>query len=233
MFSHTYELRYSDFKNFDIVKPATIIDIAQDIAIKHSDSCNYGLKVLHDMNMAWLLQGIKLHFNRQLDIRKPITTYTGVKNMRGTTSERGTLFEQDGEIAATTVANWFMFDSERLRPIRIPADIAEAYGIHDFNDDFFTFRKPDLRDAAPLFDVHISNKEIDTNNHLNNQKSAEILMDALPIDFIFTDMTVFYKRSALLGEILTLCRCNIENGYYVHLTNSSGDICVAGTFENI
>lgn len=231
MFTHTYDTRYGDYKNFDCVKPSVIIDIAQDIAIRHSDSCAFGLEVLRNMNMAWLLQGLKLHFNRPVKTHTPITAHTAVKNMRGTTSERGTIFEQDGETVATLVANWFLFDSERLRPIRIPAEISEAYGFHQF-DEFFSFKKPEIIEAKPLYDIRVSNKEIDTNNHLNNQKSAEILMDALDLDYTFTDMTVFYKKAAYLGDILTLCKAEIENGYYVQLINQDGDVCVAGTFEN-
>lgn len=233
MFTHTYYTRYGDYKTFDTIKPSVILDIAQDVAIRHSDTCDYGLERLKGMNMAWLLQGMKLHLNRQIATDKPITAHTAVKNMRGTTSERGTLFEQDGQIVAKTIANWFLFDSERMRPIRIPTEIAEAYGFHDFEDDFFTFKKPELTEATPLYDIHVANKEIDTNNHLNNQKSAEILMDALPPDFLFTDMTVFYKKAAYLGDTLTLCRADIENGYYVQLINCDGDVCVAGTFEII
>ena len=231
MFTYTYNTRSGDYKTFNTVKPSVILDIAQDIAIRHSDTCNYGLEVLRGMNFAWLLQGMKLHLNRQVETLKPITAHTAVKNMRGTTSERGTLFEQDGQIVAKTIANWFLFDGERQRPARIPSEIAEAYGFHDFEDDFFTFKKPELIAAEPLYNVRVSNKEIDTNNHLNNQKSAEILMDALPPHFLFTDMTVFYKKAAYLGDTLTLCRADIENGYYAQLINSNGDICVAGTFE--
>ena len=74
-------------------------------------------------------------------------------------------------------------------------------------------------------------KDFDTNMHLNNQKSAELLMDALPFEYTFDDIRIIYKKPALLGEELDVCMQKIQNGYYVHLAASDGEICVAGTFE--
>ena len=66
MFSHTYEIRYSDYKTHTEVKPASLLDFVQDVSIKASDDCGYGIHKLKEMNLAWLLQGIKLHFNKPL-----------------------------------------------------------------------------------------------------------------------------------------------------------------------
>jgi len=45
-------------------------------------------------------------------------------------------------------------------------------------------------------------------------------------------MTVFYKKSAYLGDELELCIKEIPKGYYVHLQTKDKEICVAGKFEN-
>jgi len=232
MFKYKYETRYGDYKDFETVKPSALLDIVQDIAIKHSDSCGYGLTKMRDIGYAWLIQGIKLHLKKPIKALCEIEAYTAVKNMHAATSERGCIIKQNGEIVAKTVANWFLFDCNRLRPCRIPKEICSAYAIHDFEDNFFEYTKPELHEADVINTLRISNKEIDTNKHLNNQKSAEILMDALPFDFSFTDMTVFYKKSAYLGDELELCIKEIPKGYYVHLQTKDKEICVAGKFEN-
>lgn len=230
MFETTYSLRYGDYKDFENVKPAALLDIVQDVAIKHSDSCGYGLTKMRDIGYAWLIQGIKMHIERPVSINDEITVCTAIKNMRAATSERGCIIKQNDKIVAKTIANWFLLDCSSLRPCRIPQEICEAYDTHDFEDDFFEYKKPELMDADVLYTVRVSNKEIDTNRHLNNQKSAELLMDALPLDFSFSDMTVFYKKSAYLGDELELCAKEISNGYYIHLQTKEKEICVAGTF---
>ena len=121
--------------------------------------------------------------------------------------------------------------------MRIVADIDIPFleGVFEPYADVFYKKgdeivREDLMDADVLYTVRVSNKEIDTNRHLNNQKSAELLMDALPLDFSFSDMTVFYKKSAYLGDELELCAKEISNGYYIHLQTKEKEICVAGTF---
>ncbi len=231
MFEYTYETRYGDYKDFDTVKPSAILDIVQDIATRHSDSCGYGMHKLKSMDKAWLIQGIKLHFDAPVKTLEPVTVKTAVKDMKGVVSDRGCIIMQEGKIVAKTVAAWFMVDTNKMRPIRIPQEIAEKYGTHDFSDDFFSYKKPELQNPAKSYTITVSNKEIDTNCHLNNQKSAELLMDALPFDFRFSDMNVYYKKAAYLGDKLGVCVAEIENGYYVELRNNDDETCVAGIFQ--
>lgn len=231
MFKYEYETRYGDFKDYYTIKPAAILDIVQDVAIKHSDNRGFGLFAMKELNLAWLLQGIKVDFVKPVQTRKPIVVNTGVKNMRGVVSERCCIIEQDEETVAKTVASWFIFDGNRNTVSKIPPEISASYELDPFEDEFFHYTKPELREGEKLYSITVSNKEIDTNRHLNNQKSAELLMDALPFEFAFAHMNVLYKKAAYLGDELEVCRAETENGYYVHLQTPQGDICVAGTFE--
>ncbi|MBQ7093764.1 MAG: hypothetical protein IJN84_04555 [Clostridia bacterium] len=231
MFEYTYNMRYGDLKDFDTIKPSAILDVIQDVAIKNSDECGYTMDKMREINMAWMLQGIKVHFNEPVKAGSPLTVHTAVRNMKGITSERGTIIFQDGKPVVKAVANWFLFDGNKGRPGRIPADMAESYPMHNIEDEFFAYSKPALCEAEVMYQLRVSNKDIDTNIHLNNQKSAEMLMDALPFDFFFTDMNVYYKKAAVLGDILELCSCKTENGYYVHLQTPEKEVCVAGVFE--
>ena len=233
LFEYSYETRYGDFKTPETIKPAVILDMIQDIATKHSEKCGYGIPVMEGLKQAWLLQGVKAHFEKPIQTYAPITIKTAVQSMRGTTSPRCSYVEQNGEVVAMTIANWFLLDVEKQKPCRIPKEMGEAYDYHEFEEAFFSFKKASVMEAPVLYQVRIGNKEIDTNMHLNNQKSAELLMDALPFDYFFTDMNVFYKHSAYLGDVLEVCMTEIENGYYVHLQTTDGEVCVAGTFENL
>ncbi len=230
MFEFNYETRYGDYKDFYTVKNVCILDIIQDVATRHSAKCGYDMIRLRDMSLAWMLQGIKVQFLKDTKTEATITAKTAIKDMRGVTSERGTLILQNGEICARAVASWFLFDFAAGKPIRIPEEIAASYEPYDFNDEFFSFKKFKPRECEVLRKIHISNKEIDTNHHLNNRKSAEILMDALPFDFPIFEMNILYKKEAFLGEELLLCRSETENGYYVHLADENGEIRVLGEF---
>lgn len=232
MFTLEQEIRYSDYKDFDMVKTSAILEIIQEAAIRDSANCGYSIEELRKMGMAWLLKGYNIRFEKPVSTKFPtISAFTAVKKMKGATSERGCIVSQNGEVVAKSIANWFIFDFEKMRPGRIPQDMSDAYEPYEFNDDFFTYKKPDFLDMEkPDYTIRVSNKDIDTNRHLNNLKGAEILMDALPFDFEFTDMSIIYKHQAHLGDILGVCVAKLENGYYVHLETENRDVCIAGTF---
>ncbi len=231
MYEFEHKLRYSDYKDFDTVKVSTALELIQEAAIQDSDQFGYSIDKLREMGLAWLLQGYSVHFENPISTQYPITTFTAVKNMKAATSERGAILYQNGEKVAKSIANWFIFDTNKMRPARIPEEMISCYGFYDFKDDFFTFKKPEiLKIEEPSYTIRISNKDIDTNRHLNNEKGAELLMDALPFDFFFTDMSIIYKNQAHLGDVLGVCIKELENGYYVHLETENKDVCVAATF---
>ena len=231
MFSFKYETRYGDYKDYDNIKPSSIMDMVQDISTRASADCGYGINTMRELKLAWLLQGVKLHFEKRIRPDIPIEIFTAVKPSNGVTSERCCLIKQNGEIVGKTVSNWFIFNVERQRPTRIPKDMLGAYEVYDFDDDFFSIEKFHTEEIDEVsYTIKISNKEIDTNMHLNNLKSAELLMDALPFDFYFNEMNVFYKKPAFLGDELDVCVKKIEKGFYVHLQTKEKELCVAGTF---
>lgn len=234
MYENSYDVRYGDYKDFDTVKPGVLLDIIQDISIKDSARCGYNLDKLNELGLAWMMQGVNVHFKKPLSTHYPINVKTAVKTIGGATSERGCYIEQNGELVAQSIALWFIFDTKRMRICKVPKEMPEAYTLHNFKDEFFTYKKPILcDDAEKLFTARIGNKDIDTNKHLNNQKGADILMDALPFDFSFNSISLLYKKSAYISDELDVCIKKLEKGYYVHTRNNSGDICIAGVFEKV
>jgi len=232
MFDYNYNIRYSDYKDFETVKTSTILEVIQEAAILNSAESGYGVNVLRDMNRAWLLQGINVKIEKNVSTHYPLSVNTAVKSLKGVLSERGTIIKQNGEIVVKSIANWCLLDTDRMRLARIPKEMTDSYEHYDFGDEFFTYFRPEIFEEVDCsYTIRVSNKEIDTNKHLNNQKGAELLMDALPFEFNIVDMKLYYPNPAYLGEELRVCVKEIEKGYYVHLENRDDVICVAGTFE--
>ncbi len=233
MFTFKYETRYGDYKDYENIKVSSVLDMIQDVSTRDSARCGYDMTTMKNMNMAWLIQGINVRFDKPVRTQLPIEVSTAVKSLKGTTSARGCFIKQNGEIVAKSIANWFLFDTAKGRIGRIPAEMVDAYEFFSFDDEFFDYKKaPIFEIEKPEYAIRVANKEIDTNMHLNNQKGAELLMDALPFDFNFNQINLLYKKSAYLGDELFVCRKEISDGFYVHLQTKQNEICVAGTFEN-
>lgn len=233
MFKYVYDTHYSDYRDFDTIKKSTLLEVIQEIAIRHSEKSGYSVDTLRNMDRAWLLQGINVKFEKNAVTHAPIEAYTAVKSLRGVLSERGSILLQNGEVIAKSIANWCLLDTKKMRLARIPSEMINAYCHSDFDsDEFFSYVRPDvIEDAQELYKIRVCNKELDTNKHLNNKKGAELLMDALPFEFEIGSMKVHYPNPAYLGQELSVCVKEIERGYYVHLKNDENTICVVGTFE--
>jgi len=234
MFKYVYDIQYCDYKDFENVKVSTILNAIQEVAIRNSEYSGFGIAKLREMDRAWLLQGINVHFEKSIKTSSPIEVYTAVKSLHGVLSERGSVIKQDGEVVAKSIANWCLLDTKRMRLAKVPEEMTNAYEQCEFDgDSFFTYERPEIIEDVPSqYKVRVSNKELDTNKHLNNQKGAELLMDALPFDFEIKEISLIYPNPAYLGEELDVCVKEIENGYYVHLKNQENKVCVAGTFES-
>lgn len=230
MFSHRYEVRYGDYLDQHSIKPSSLLDMVQDVSSLHSAACGYDIGTLYDRGLCWILQGMTLRLPAPTDNQQPVDAFTAVAQMKGITSERGCILRQGEQVVAKTIANWVLFDIAAQKLARFPAGMAEAYGTHDFQDDFFRYHKPLPAETAPLWTVRVGRREIDTNRHLNNEKSAELLMDALPADFALREMSIYYKRSAYEGDVLTLSRGAVENGWYAALHFADGALCAAARF---
>ena len=234
MYIKDYEIRYGDVKDFNTVKPSAILDFLQDVSTKHSASKGYGMKKLNELGIAWLLKGWKVKFLKPVSPETDVSVHTTIRKPRTVVSDRVYNVIQDGEVKVKAVGVWFTFDINQMKACKIPEGLAEVYMDCEFTDDFDAYVNPkECECDIVVEEIKISNRDIDTNSHLNNQRSAEILMDALPQNFEFSDMTVLYKKAAYLGDILILEALKTENGYYTHLKNKQGEICVVGTFEKI
>ena len=234
MFKYTYETRYGDFRDFDTIKAGSVLDFIQDISTKNSQERGYGINELRAMEKAWFLKGMNVHFEKDVRTYIPVDVYTAVKKPKGATSERGCILKQNGEVVAKSIATWFLFDTLKLKPVRIPEEMLESYETYDFDDEFFTYRKPEIFcDIEPLYTIRVANKDIDTNKHLNNQRGADLLMDALPYDFKFNNISIVYKKPSYLNDELEVCVKEIKKGYYVHMQTKDKEVCVAGNFEII
>ncbi len=233
MVEFKYETRYGDFKDFENIKTATLLDIVQDISIKASEEAGYGIYTLHDKGSAWLMSGITLKILKTVDTRTPIIAKTGVQKMGGVTSNRGCILSQNGEVCAKSIANWFLMDIVEGRLERIPKEMLDAYPTHDFNDTFFNYKKPHFPEFQGVGEkVAVSNRDIDTNCHLNNVKAVEIMLDALPFDFKYNTLDILYKRESYLGDTLTREVIEADGGYFVALLGEDNEVNVVAYIRN-
>lgn len=227
MIEREYTFRYSDIDKNGQIRLSSVMDILQDVAIYHSDTKGYTLEALYSLHIAWLLQGWRIRFLKPLDATKPILVKTGIMNIHKFSSARKSEIWQDGELKSIATADWFTVDTERMRVILVPEQIFKNYESVQEEDNELPFIKlrPE-KDVQMLSETHVEKRDLDTNNHMNNVKSAEVAMELLPEDFEVNELQITYRKALLPDETIKMCRKITDNGIWVELKNGNEETCV-------
>ncbi len=227
MYVKDYEFRYGDLDINGNIKAGTVLDILQDIAVQHSNSVGYDSEKLGEMKIAWLLEGWRVRFDAPLRSRSKVTVKTGIMTLKACESNRGYEVWQDGERKIVATADWFTVNTEKMRITRIPAECIDAYEKVDEADNGLPFERFKPEADIEIIDTRtVENRDLDTNRHMNNVKSAELAFNYLPVDFCVSELVIRYRKELKKDEKFSVCQKAIDGGYLLELKNSEGEACV-------
>ena len=100
---------------------------------------------------------------------------------------------------------WVYMDMERMRPMRIPEKVADAYRpeIGEELPGEWGARKLSVpEDGTVMPPVPVAGFFIDTNHHMNNGKYILVAKESVPEDFAIGGVRAEYRRAAMLGDVL-------------------------------
>lgn len=227
MFVKDYEFRYGDMDAKGNIKISSVLDVLQDIAIQHSNSVGYDSEKLSSMKIAWLLEGWRVRLGAPLHCRSKVTVKTGIMTLKSCESNRGYEVWQDGECKIVATADWFTVNTERMRITRIPAECIEAFDKVDEDDNGLPFERFKPENEIDVVDTRVVEKrDLDTNHHMNNVKSAEIALNYLPDDFEISELVIRYRKEMKKDENIHICRKDTDNGICIEMKNDDGESCV-------
>ncbi|MBR3942564.1 MAG: hypothetical protein IKJ55_04335 [Clostridia bacterium] len=228
MIEREYTLRYSDLDKNGYVRTSSVMDLMQDMAIYHSAERGYSIDVLKNIHVAWLLQGWRVEFLGHLCVDKTVLIKTGVMDVVRFSSKRKYEIWQDGKLKIRATSDWFTVDTQAMRVILVPEQILESFESTLEEDNGFPFVKlrPDRDGVEEIGATKVEKRDLDTNNHMNNVKSAEVAMELLPEDFDVGELQITYRKALLPDETIKMCRKIREDGVWVELKNAQEETCV-------
>ena len=156
-----------------------------------------------------------------------VTIKTGIMEFKRCESIRKYEIWQEGKCKIVATAVWFTVDTDSMKIIRIPEVLSSAY--ENINEDDNGLKCTKLRpsgDAIFLCESIVSKRDLDTNNHVNNVKSVEMILNYLPDDFDIFELKVKYSRELKKDEHIKFYTKLADNEFYCELKNSSDEVCV-------
>lgn len=179
-----------------------LLGLLQDAAVEHANSLNLTHERLLEEGLFWVLTQQRLRMRHYPRWNETISIHTWAKPINGiyATREYAIFLGQEkiGECATT----WMILDSETHRPKRV-SDAAHLFPTRKDGLDLQTekVQLPDL-DFLRTFEVSIS--DLDMNQHVNNTKYAQWLLDTIPIDYhreyVVKEYSMNFTGQTFLGD---------------------------------
>lgn len=220
-------VRYSETDEYGKLTLTGIMNYLQDCSTFQSEDNGLGLSYLINRHKAWWLSSWQIVVDRYPVLGEEIVISTWPYDFKGFYGYRNfTISDKNGNYLVRANSVWFLFDTQKGRPVKIEPDDIKGYG--DGWEEKLTMdyapRRIELPEGYKALDpVTVSKHHIDTNHHVNNAKYVEIAREVLPDDMEVTELRVEYKKAAVFGDAIYPRISRTEEGYTVSLCDGQGN----------
>jgi len=184
----------------------SLLNYMEDCAISHSTSAGYGVNELLAADAGWVLYRWLIKIDRLPKLGETITVQTWASSFERFYGNREfiVLDGRDNPIVKASSV-WIYFNIKKRKPMRIPLEMGDAYGIDEtraleepFTDFDFDFEPKVIEEFT------VKRSDIDTNSHVNNKKYVDWIMETVPQqiydNYKVTSLQIIYKKESSLGS---------------------------------
>ena len=232
MYSEEREVKYSDLSPSKNASLPAVLRFYQDAAISHSAHAGYPIERLYSDNRAWILISMNTDILRYPRDREKITVSTfPTKFARCYGFRSFNIAGEDKEIICKAASFWVLMDIKEQKPVRIYDDMAQCYGIDPLETLEYIRREPEIGKCNEVCPIVVGKRDIDTNNHVNNVKLAEFVLEAVPLDKQIKSAQIYYSHACYESERLMVQSCESGNTIGSRLVDAGGVVRVSAKFQ--
>jgi len=186
-FDKQFELRYFEMNKFGEASPTTILALLEETAADHCFSINHSLYDLMKQNVGWVLVSGIMKMERYPKYKENITIRTwlsGYSPIRGI--RENIIYDEHFNIIGRAKGLWVFFDIIRRRPVQIFDDIKLKWS--SCSEECINYditKKIEAIDSAKYEkEFKVNRFDVDTNQHVNNLRYLQWVMESIPDEFI-------------------------------------------------
>ena len=179
--------------------------LMQEASDCHSNQVGYGLNQIPQTGYSWVLHQQRCHMYQRPGWGTKLTIRTWSRGAEGLICLRDfEMFDEQGNKVAVATTSWLLIDARSQKMLKVPAGMMDEYGtVEDAVFDEPMKRLKMLTDAPKTWEYTILKRDIDINRHVNNLCYLDYAVESLPagVEAVdFNDVTIMYKKAALLGD---------------------------------
>lgn len=226
-----YYLRASDFDKFSQIKPSAILDLFQDAAGQHAEELGLGFDEMIKHSYLWVLTKIKFKIISQPSSYQKVVVKTWPLPPNRLSYRREYSVENEkGERLIVGTSEWVVIHSEKRRFLSVP-------DLYPFTESFceeMMFegklgKVENFETEEPPRIVNAGFSELDVNNHVNNTKYANYVLDAINPSSAreLETFQIDYRKEVVEGTQLGIYHTSQDNTILSKGQDENGDIMFA------
>lgn len=228
IWENTFKVRAFDVDANGRFKVNSILDYCQDAASNDAERLGFGYSDFNSMRLFWVLSWAKFEFINFPKFSDEVKIQTWGKKQYKLYSLRDYLmFDSKEEIILKGTSAWLLLDSKSLRPKILP-QLFPNLKMFDTKDALIDL--PEKINPATenkvTYSTEIRYTDIDLNQHTNNAKYIEMMLDCFDQEFHNThqikSLTVSFNAESKFGDQIELSKSLIKSEniiYYVEAKN--------------
>lgn len=185
----TYEqefvIRYFEIDKHQEATPSAVLTLLEETAASHCLAIGHGLCDLLEQGIGWVLLSGFYRMERYPKYHERITIRTWISGYTKTSAIRENLILDDqGAVIGSATGVWVFFNIKRRRPVAIPESIRNLWGRFPQRSTHKDVRKSIEAIDSAKFQASfvVSRCDLDTNDHLNNVRYLQWLLETMPCD---------------------------------------------------
>lgn len=207
MYELNSRVRYSEVNSGKKLTLSALLDYLQDCCSFQGEDLGIGIEYLEKECVAWVLSSWEIEIVRYPQLGEHIVVGTWPYEFKGFYGMRNFIIKDEhGEVLAKANSVWVFMDTKRMRPTRISEHVIESYRDkmeEPLAGDWGARKLTAPEKCEGKKPMQVAHCHIDTNRHMNNAKYVQVAEEYLPEQFTVGRLRVEYKKSAVLGDMLS------------------------------
>ncbi|EGC83552.1 acyl-[acyl-carrier-protein] thioesterase [Anaerococcus hydrogenalis] len=178
-------------------------------------------KIMKDKR--WIVYSWDIKIEKPIKAKDKIKITTFAIDMNKFYAYRNFFIEKDGEIIAKAYCVFLLFDIKKMRPVKIPKEIASAYQKEDpiYEEKSHKYDK----NFGSLEKIQIRRTDLDSNYHVNNASYMDLLGEISEVkDQDVEFINIVYKNEIRDKKYVFGQKCEKNNEISYELVDENGKI---------
>ena len=192
-----------------------------DMASEHAGYIGMGMDTILEKGLIWLVSKTKLVIHRRPAMFSKVTVTTWPGEGVKARSNRYYKMEQDGQLIMEAKNEWAIYHPATAKLKKMDEIYPEGLEIwpETVCDAPYLKLKDNFDDCTETSTSTVLSTDLDTSNHMNNVNYIRVVFGMFSstqlAEMDIAEVDISYKNQCYEGELLTLKKKNVENGFEI------------------